>query len=268
MRAGRRHGANVACRGTGEYPTALSRPFVQIFVTGLDALRDTVRMITDRTLATSADMHGHLVDELNLALRRVGMYGDLGTSMWFLINHLLILERRPEVWEEQKGRWQRQGAWNSSGIRGVFARYFPSDHKHSESSVYAEFVRREGWLRPDRVLDAEAYSALRDEAGRWAEHDRSWADITTTFGPPSILIGGTNPYYGKTLGYVTDDLAQPMVTFHLWNGSDPGPDDWPGHEEPLLLAVRCGDGDFANSLSFTPQGQARRPEGDGWEQCR
>ncbi|WP_399883609.1 hypothetical protein ACGH7X_09530 [Streptomyces sp. BBFR51] len=225
-------------------------------------------MITDRTLATSEDMHGHLVDELNLALRRVGMYGDLGMSMWFLINHLLILERRPEVWKEQEDRWERQWVWSSTGIRGVFARYFPVDHKHGESSVYAEFVRREGWLKPDRVLNAEAYSVLRDEVGRWAEYDRSWADVTAAFGPPSIQIGGNNPRYGKSLCYVTDDLAQPMVTFHMWNGTDPGLQDGPSHEEPLLLAVRCGDGDFADSLTFTPQGQSRRPEGDGWEQCR
>ncbi|MFF5900159.1 hypothetical protein ACFY8O_30125 [Streptomyces argenteolus] len=225
-------------------------------------------MTTDRSLATSEDMHTHLVDELNLALRRVGMYGELGLSMWFLINHLLVLERRPEVWEEQKDRWQRQRLWSSTATRGVFARYFPADHTYSEASVYAEFARREGWLQRDRVLDGEAYSALRDEAGRWAEHDRSWADVTAAFGPPSILIGGTNPRYGKTLCYLTNDLTQPMVTFHLWNGTDPGLDDWPSHQQPLLLAVRCGDGDLADSLTFTPQGQRRRPKDEGGERCR
>ncbi|MEU0368842.1 hypothetical protein ABZ070_01015 [Streptomyces sp. NPDC006283] len=224
-------------------------------------------MVTDRALASSEDMHEYLVNELNLALRRVGVYGELETSMWFLIGHLLVLERRLEVWEQQKGRWERQGAWSSTGVRGAFARYFPSEHSLGASSVYAEFARREGWLKPDRVLDAEAYSALRNEAGRWADYDRSWADVTAAFGPASIQIGGNNPRYGKTLGYVTGDPAQPMVAFHLWNGTDPGLQDWPSHEQPLLLAVRCGDGDFADSLTFTPQGQNRRPEGDGWEQC-
>lgn len=260
----------MPCRvrgGSRECPADPSRA-VEISVTVLDGLRDTVRMITDRTLASSEVMHAYLVDELNSALRKVGMYGRLDTSMWFLIRHLLVLEHRPEVWEEQKGRWERQGVWSSTGVQGAFARYFPSDPSFGACSVYAEFVRREGWLKPDRVLDEGAYAVLRDKAGRWAEDDRSWADVTTAFGPPSIQIGGNNPRYGKTLGYVTADLAQPMVAFHLWNGTDPGLQDWPSHEEPLLLAVRCGNGDFADSLTFTPQGRNRRPEDDGWEQCR
>ncbi|MFD6988060.1 hypothetical protein [Streptomyces sp. NPDC059943] len=217
-------------------------------------------MITDRTLASSEDMHSYLVDELNLALRRVGMYGKLDMSMWFLIGHLLVLEQRFEVWEEQRDRWRRRGLWSSTGVEGAFASYFPSEHSLGASSVYAEFARAEGWLKPDRVLDAQAYAVLRDEVGPWAENDRSWTDVTAAFGPPSIQIGGNNPRYGKTLGYLTDDLAQPMVAFHLWNGTDPGLQDRPGHEEPLLLAVRCGDGDgdFADSLTFTPQGRDRR----------
>ncbi|MEU0953732.1 hypothetical protein ABZ353_15535 [Streptomyces niveus] len=224
-------------------------------------------MITDRTLASSEDMHRHLVDELNLALRRVGMYGRLETGMWFLIRHLLFLEGRLEVWEEQRERWRQRGLWSPTGVEGAFAPHFPSEHSLGASSVYAEFARAEGWLRPDRVLDAQAYAVLRDKVRPWAEHDRSWADVTTAFGPPSIQIGGSNPRYGKTLGYVTDDLAQPMVAFHLWNGTGPGLQDWPGHEEPLLLAVRCGAGNFADSLTFTPQGRNRRPGKESWEGC-
>ena len=219
-------------------------------------------------LATSEEMHRHLVDEVNLVIRRVGMYGDLGMSMWFLINHLLVLERRPDVWQEQKERWRRRGIWTPTGTRGAFARYFPAEHTHGEASVYAEFVRGEGWLKADRVLDAKAYSALRDGVGRWTERDRTWTDVTETFGPPSIHIGGGNPRYGQTLGYVSGDVAQPMVVFHLWNGTDPGLQDWPSHEEPLLLAVRCGEGDLADSLTFTPQGRKRRPEDGRQEPCR
>ncbi|WP_285366621.1 hypothetical protein [Streptomyces albipurpureus] len=40
-------------------------------------------MIDDRMLASSADTHGYLTDQLNLALRRPGMYGDVESSMWF-----------------------------------------------------------------------------------------------------------------------------------------------------------------------------------------
>ncbi|MEW1545857.1 hypothetical protein [Streptomyces tsukubensis] len=222
-------------------------------------------MITDRALETSENMHGHLVDQLNSALRRVGMYGGKpDMSLWFVINHLLVLERRPQVWEEQKSRWARQGLWTEKGVQGAIARHFPTGvHDYGASAVYAEFARREGWLKPDRLLAPDAYSVLREEAGPWSGQDRTWSDVTQAFGAPTIHIGGTNPRFGKVLGYATDDPGLPMATFYLWNGTDPGREEWPGHEEPLLLAVHCGDGDFTGGLTFTPQGRARRPQNDG-----
>ncbi|MYV55101.1 hypothetical protein [Streptomyces sp. SID3212] len=223
-------------------------------------------MTTERTLASSEAMHHHLVDELNLALRRVGMYGELGTSMWFLMRQLLVLEQRPEVWDEQKDRWERRGLWGPKGVEGALARYFPSHLTYAASSVYTEFAREEGWLRPDRVLDAERYAELRDTAGPWAADDRTWTDVTAAFGPPSVQIGGSNPRYSKTLCYVTDDLTRPMVAFHLWNGTDQ--EERPTHETPLLLAVRSGEGPITDTLTFTPQGRSRRPKDDDWNQCR
>ncbi|AOR34158.1 hypothetical protein BFF78_26680 [Streptomyces fodineus] len=220
-------------------------------------------MTCETVLAAPDEMRTHLVDQLNSMLRRPGMYGDVEASMWIVVNHLLFLERRPEVWEEQKRAWSRQGGWSPTGVKGAFGSLLPGDHGHSVASVYAEFARRQGWLKPDRVLDAEAYAALRDAVRQWGRSDRVWADVTTAFGPPSVLFGGTNPFYGKTLGYVTEDPAQPMVSFHLWNGTDPGTEaDWPpARTQPLLLAVRCGDGTFADSFTFTPQGRRRRPKG-------
>ncbi|WP_240930035.1 hypothetical protein [Streptomyces coryli] len=107
------------------------------------------------------------------------------------------------------------------------------------ASAYAEFARRCGWLRPDRVLGAQ--------------------DVTAEFGAPSVLFGGSNPLYGKTLGYLSEDPEQPIVFFHLWNGAaEPG--GWPPeHEQPLLLAVRFGEGPFRRSFTFTPEGERRRP---------
>src|SRR3954464_13864879 len=84
---------------------------------------------------------------------------------------------------------------------------------------------------------------LRRTAGSWCEQDRTWAEVVSEFGEPSMLIGGTNPFYGKTLAYATRDRRDPMVFFHLWNGTEPGDEpSWPpAHPQPLLLAVRCGD---------------------------
>ncbi|MFJ7496732.1 hypothetical protein ACIQZB_37345 [Streptomyces sp. NPDC097727] len=222
-------------------------------------------MTSDRVLASPADMHGHLVDQLNLVLRRPGMFGKTGVSMWFLIDHLLYLERRREVWREQTARWEERGVW--AGARDAFASLLPADQEeYCISSVYAEFARREGWLTLDRELSAEAYAALRESVGRWAGQDRVWSDVTAAFGPPSVLIGGPNPNYGKTLVYASPDPTQPMVSFHLWNGTDPSHSTWPTHEQPLLLAVRCGEGDFVDSFTFTPQGRRRQPQNEHAEQ--
>ncbi|WP_236710778.1 hypothetical protein [Streptomyces sp. 150FB] len=92
--------------------------------------------------------------------------------------------------------------------------------------------------------------------------DRVWADVVDEFGAPSLLFGGTNPLYGKTLAYLGEEPEQPMVAFHLWNGSTPGTgSSWPPeHEEPLLLAVRSEGGDFRQSFAFTPEGERRRGE--------
>ncbi|MFE1885823.1 hypothetical protein [Streptomyces diastatochromogenes] len=218
--------------------------------------------MTDRTaLASSDDLRAHLIDQLNSVLRRPGMHGEVEAAVWFVVDHLLFLERRPEAWREQRHAWDRQGAWSPTGVKGALSPLLPPHHASGVASVYAEFAHRQGWLRPDRVLDSETYAALRDTVGQWSRRDRVWADVTAAFGPPSVLFGGTNPLYGKTLGYLTEDPAQPMVSFHLWNGAEPGAESsWPpAHPEPLLLAVRCGDGAFVDRFTFTPQGQSRRP---------
>lgn len=85
-------------------------------------------------------------------------------------------------------------------------------------------------------------------------------DIVAEYGPPSVLFGGTNPLFGKTLGYLTEAPGEPMVFFHLWNGTDAeSGQPWPPeHAEPLLTAVRHGDAAFADTFTFTPEGQRRR----------
>lgn len=214
-------------------------------------------MVPSRDLATRSDIHAYLIDRLNLALRRPGMFGgELGIRM--LLDHLLFVERRPEVWaEEQKGLEQR-GAWSAIGARGAFDSLLPGDHVDGMASVYAEVAHRQGWLTADRVLDAAAYASMRGSVREWAGRDRVWGDVVAEYGPPSLLCGGTNPLYGKVLGYLTEAPGEPMVSFHLWNGSDAG--SWPpDHPEPLLLAVRYGHTAFAGTFTFTPEGRRRSP---------
>lgn len=164
------------------------------------------------------------------------------------------------MWAEEKRTLERRGAWTPTGVQGAFHGLLPGEHGHDMASVYAEFSRRQGWLQTDRVLDAAEYASLRSSVGRWAAGDRVWSEVLAEFGAPSVLFGGGNPYYGKTLGYVGTAPGEPMVFFHLWNGADPGVEpSWPpARDEPVLLAIRCGDGPFASTFTFTPQGRQRR----------
>lgn len=226
-------------------------------------MRKTVCVTLPAPLAAAGEIHAHLVDQLNLTLRRPGMFGG-EVALRVLLDHLLFVERQPEAWAELKQVWEEQGLWTPTGPAGAFQAVFPAQVDCCEvASVYAEFAQRRGWLKPDRVLTGQEYEALTGRVRRWATVDRTWPDVTAEFGPPSVLFGGNNPLYGKTLGYLTEDPQQSMVLFHLWNGSKPGAESWPPeHGQPLLLAVRFGGDSFRGSLTFTPEGERRRPTDD------
>ncbi|GGV74093.1 hypothetical protein GCM10010277_88060 [Streptomyces longisporoflavus] len=224
------------------------------------------------------DIRAYLIGQLNLALRRPGMFGNEG-ALRMLVDHLLFVEAQPEALAEQQKVWKERGAWTSAGVTGAFQGFVPGRCDDGMASVYAEFARRRGWLRPDRVLAAGEYGSLRSRVRSWAGQDRVWADVVDEFGAPSVLFGGTNPLYGKTLGYVSEDPEQPMVSFHLWNGStqDAGSSRVPQYPEAVLLAVRIGDGhgerdldggggeggdfgDWGTTLTLTPEGERQRRE--------
>ncbi|MEU8622012.1 hypothetical protein [Streptomyces sp. NPDC048623] len=216
-------------------------------------------MSSANTLASPDEIHAYLVGQLGMGLRRIGMMGG-EVSIRILLDHLLFVERRPEAWEEERRTLETRGAWSATGLTHAFDEFLPRDDGYGMASLYAEFARRQGWLTDDRLLTGEEYTRLRATVEGWAASDRTWSDVTGRYGQPSVLIGGTNPYFGKVLGYFTEDVGQPMVFFHLWNGTD-GPDaPWPPErEEPALLAVRLGDVPVAEAFTFTPEGLRRRP---------
>ncbi|MDK9498642.1 hypothetical protein QEZ40_003831 [Streptomyces katrae] len=179
-----------------------------------------------------------------------------------LMDHLVFVECEPEALAEQQRVWEERGAWSSTGVAGVFRHLIPERYyQYGVASVYAEFAHRHGWLMPDRVLDPDAYEVLQGAVRQWAGEDRVWTDVVDEFGTPSTLFGSNNPYYGKTLGHVIENSQEPMMSFHLWNGSAPRAEQsWtPEHEEPLLLAVRFGAGPFRQTFTFTPEGRRRLP---------
>jgi hypothetical protein len=211
-------------------------------------------MVVDAALAPSAEIHAHLVQRLGDVLRRPGMYGNGEFAAQMLVDLLLVAERRPELLSEQQRRWNEQGAWTPLGVTGAFHPELPAPHDIPAMSVYVEFARRLGWLRTDRLFDDEVYGGLRRGLAEWTAQDRSWPDVRAAFGQPSLLLGGRNPADPKALCYVPADPAEPVVTFHLWNGAESG------SAQPALLAVRVGgDGPFAEQFAFTPEGRRRRP---------
>ncbi|MEU5231302.1 hypothetical protein AB0G82_18775 [Streptomyces anulatus] len=216
------------------------------------------------SLAGVDEIRAYLVDQLNAVLRRPGMFSQREDGLWMLMDHLLFVERRPEVWAQEQRSWVSRGAGASTGLAGMFQERMPGGYdQHCIASVYVEFAHRCGWLKPDRLLSAGEHQALRAGVRPWAQTDRSWADVVSEFGPPSVVCGGTSPLYSKTLGYLGEDPDEPMVFFHLWNGSGPAPGStWPELEEPVLLAVRFGDAPFDEAFTFTPEGRRRRPEPD------
>ncbi|MEU0629618.1 hypothetical protein [Streptomyces sp. NPDC005989] len=220
-------------------------------------------MTAANSLATAAEIRAHLIDQFNRALCSPSGFGG-EIALHLLINHLLFIERQPEAFAQQRRAWEDSGAFTARGVTGAFRELIPGrNYEEGMASVFAEFAQRRGWLKSERLLTAEAYEALKGSVRQWAGKDRTWPDVTAAFGAPSVLFGGDNPLYGKSLGYLSEDMEQPMVVFHLWNGCAPGTNTWPPeHEQPLLLAVRFGGGLFRQSFTFTPEGERRMPGPD------
>ncbi|MEW2354585.1 hypothetical protein [Spirillospora sp. NPDC029432] len=213
-------------------------------------------------LRPSSDIHAYLVEQLNLTLRRPGMYGG-ESAVRLVIDHLAFVEDLDGVWSAHRDAMEARGSFTVTGVMGAFARLIPKAYEYGMASVYAEFARDRGWLRTERVLGGDEYARMSRTLAGWVEQDRRLADVLDTFGDPSVVFGGSNPRYGKTLGYVSGDLADPMVSFHLWNGVDPQVDGaWPTYDEPILIAARRGSGRFDQTFAFTPTGKRLRPIDD------
>ncbi|MFD9392755.1 hypothetical protein ACFWBB_19185 [Streptomyces sp. NPDC060000] len=221
-------------------------------------------MTTSPSLASADDIHAHLVEQVNSMLRALDTYGGEG-ALWAALRNLAFVERDTEAWREQWRDWLDRSGRNT-GLRGVFRDMSPGRRVDADdlASVYAEFARRRGWLAPDRVLGADVHARVRDRAHAWAAENRTWSDVTAEFGEPALLLGETNPSYGKTLGYFGPDLAEPVVWFHLYNGTEPEGEWPPKRAEPVLLAVRSGEeGLLDDTFTFTPEGWRLMPEPDG-----
>ncbi|KKD04233.1 hypothetical protein [Streptomyces sp. WM6386] len=217
-------------------------------------------MTASGPVVTADEIHAYLVGQLNRALRHPEGYGG-ELALVLLHQHLLFAEGQADAWGEASERLRESGAWTAVGARGAYRELIRGDDSSGMASVHAEFAHRRGWLATDRVLDARAHQALLDRARQWAGDDRVWADVLAEFGAPSVLLGDDDQRFGKTLGYVSEDPDRPIVFFHLWNGSldEDAPVGNRAYPEPVLWAVRFGDGPFRESFTFTPEGRRLQP---------
>ncbi|MFE6835446.1 hypothetical protein ACFVFI_11510 [Streptomyces sp. NPDC057705] len=210
-------------------------------------------------LAASSALRAHCVGQLNSVLRRPGAYGDLDTAVWFLMDHLLVVEKDdPGAWAAEQSRLTESGAWYADGVQGAFEKLLRLETGRDvhAASVYAEFAHRRGWLTLDRTLSKDEYDAVRGALHDWCAADRDLPDAVTAFGEPSVVFGSANPRTGKALAYATTAPEDPMLVLHLWN------DYGSGRTQPAVLAARIGGDLLPESFTFTPFGRLPRPSGE------
>ncbi|SIR86990.1 hypothetical protein [Micromonospora avicenniae] len=197
------------------------------------------------------------VRRLNHALRRPGMYGG-EITLRLTMDAVAYIDGLDEVWQAEYGQLGKREAFTSLGVHGAFAQILPGYRDDGAvASVYADIAWRHGWLTVDRTLPEDDLRPLRDEATRWCAQDRSLDEVLAELGSPSVSFGSSNPRYPKTLAYATD-RASGLVCLHFastydWTATEPQ-----SESPPVLLAVRHGDGPFAETFVFTPTGTTYR----------
>ncbi|XVU29044.1 hypothetical protein ACQPZJ_18860 [Actinoplanes sp. CA-054009] len=191
---------------------------------------------------------------LNDAVRRPGVWGGETTLRLFL-DAVAFVDGRSADWQQEQDALRERGAFTALGVRGAFARVLPGhDDDGAVGSVYAEVAWRLGWLTIDRVVPADEHRRLRVETD-WCARDRDLDEVLDEFGPPSVLCGGGNPRFSKTVVYAAADRTCGLVSLHFagtydWESPQPQPES-----PPALVAVRHGNEPFLDTFAFTPTGQ-------------
>jgi hypothetical protein len=207
-----------------------------------------------------SEIRGHFIRRLNVALLRPGMYGG-ELALWQFLGDLAWIDKRDE---DVPGTLEPRGAWSSTLVGGAFVRMFggkPSDHDIAAAFVYADLAGMWGYLEPQRKLTGQEYSRLRRGARQWtATADRTPADVVAAFGEPSLWRSKYNPWYPMSLGYVSGNHLDPLVTFDFWQDTD-----WESvprrsrfGPQPVLRNVRWRESHFEEEFTFTPTGHALR----------
>jgi hypothetical protein len=115
------------------------------------------------------EIRDYLIERLNGALLRPGMYGNELTTLMHL-GDLAWIERRDADLGSVAETLAQAGAWSSTAVRGAFQLIFggiPTDHDSAAALVYAGIAQAWGYLVPQRGLPAGEYARLRRDARAW-----------------------------------------------------------------------------------------------------
>jgi hypothetical protein len=207
---------------------------------------------------SAADIRDYLLQQLNSALRRPGMFGA-EMALRLYCDAIAFTDRSEQLLAEDLRALKSREAFASTGVTGAVERVLGHRAEDVMASVYAEIAHQHAWLTLDSNLPEANYGRILDLLPAWCAKDHSHSETIAEFGEPSMLIGGSNPLYPKTLAYATAQADSPLIFFHLWNGTQPGKtSSWPPeHPEPILLAARHGGARFIDGFIFTPTGSVR-----------
>ncbi|MFE2931935.1 hypothetical protein [Streptomyces sp. NPDC059278] len=211
---------------------------------------------------TALEVLDYLVTHLNGALRRPGMYGG-ETAIRLYLDAVAFADASEQAWQQELKDLQTRRGFSATGVRGAFQDLWGDAHEGAVASVYAEIAYRQGWLQLDRALTSAEHHEIRRVSETWCHKDRFLSDVVTAFGPPSVVFGGNNPNYPKTLAYATGQRNDTLLCFHLWNSfaADSTSSSASVHAEPVLWAFRQGGTLFTDGFTFTPEGSASRLPG-------
>ena len=205
------------------------------------------------------EIRDYLLDQLNRALRRPGMYGgELALRLYAdALGFTDQAEAQVRAWHQAL---RERGEANAIGVSGPALEALPRGcAEHVTASVYAGLAHQLGWLRPDRVVSIDDFHTMTAGIAEWCRVDRTLHDVLDTYGQPSVQAGGTSPYHPRSLVYVC--AGEAPLALHLWNEVDPRPGDETrsAFPEPVLLAYQGEGATGAGRYGYTPEGLKRKP---------
>ena len=207
---------------------------------------------------SSEEIRAYFLDLLNLALPRLGMYGEY-TAQLFL-SHLAFIDAREAEFNDYMKMLRARGAFTPLGVGGAFSQYTHLRTQDNEiGSVYAEIAFRMGYLNTNRILNKREFESLRLGLRKTCRsRDFNTADVVTEFGAPS-WTAGNNSFYPQVYVYFCNELDHGMIAFDFWNVVfyDEKIEKTCGKfgDLPVLRNIRIRGATFSREFTFSPIGR-------------